>query len=610
MPAGVRIFIAASGALVLLTLILAVLTAAGLRLPQVVLAIAGAVVAGASAAFARRGQQAGGTPEMLGVLLGGVPALVAVGMSQLVHWDDFMTWMPNARAIADFGLPAFAVPGVPSTWAAYPPAASLAVAAAWGVLGRTAETAPQAINVLALLMLPGLLMWETGPLARDRRSRAAAGVLLALAVTLANPALDWHWVLSGCPDTLLGVAVAIAAVLIRRVWLDPACPAEGDRERAWAVGLVLALIVSLKQTGVVTVALLTGATVLAALFASAPRHSWRRTGALAARALLPAVVAYIAWRASLTLAGAPAEMGFRPLSGWLYHVLPKTLAAIRAELIDRWLETLPVLLSTGVGLFVLGRGLWARIVRRPLPAATPAEQAAALFAPVWIGFSLFLIVANIGSFSEGEAVRAAEWMRYQVQVAPFGMLTAALWLWERRAVATRRLPSVPPLAVYGLAAVLAVGAAAATGLAGEPRPILGRHWAGVLDAAEVNEVRAIAAHAAREALASGAPSVTLAVRRPVIMRRPDQLSDWHVQMLTTIIARYEVWSARPVDPMSVVTSGPTAWRHLSPDVAAVIGGDGETPGSAVWTRHGTEWTCAGRYPDPPSLASRTGAIGD
>jgi hypothetical protein len=614
MPAGVRVFIAASAVFVLLTLLLAALTGLGLSLPRLILAAAGAGLALAGAVFAWQSQRAGQRPEMLGVLLGGVPALLAVGMSQLVHWDDFMTWMANARTIYDFGLPAYVVPGTVSRWAAYPPAASLAVAAVWAVLGHVLDTAPQILNVLALLILPGLLLWEAGPVSGDRRVRVAAAALLALAVTLGNPSLDWHWVFSGCPDALLGVTVAVGAVLARRLWLDRACPAEGETARAVALGAVLALMVALKQTGLVTFALLAGAVFLARGLAGGPRRSWRRFAILAALTVLPALLTQIVWRSGLPVGGAPIEMGFRPYSAWMFHVLPMTLAAAGAEMADRWLETLPMLLAAVVGLVVLARGLAARIRRVDMPV-TPAEQASAVFAVLWVGFSVFLVAANIGAFSEREAVRAAEWHRYQAQVAQFGMLTAALWLWERRSVLERRLPAIPAAVPAVIVLALVTGATVATGLDGAPRPILGRHWAGVLDGAEVGRIRAAAAHAAHEAMAAGAGSVTVAIRPPRAMTRPDQMSPWHIQALAGLVAGYEIWSARTADPLRIERNPEVNWRALDPldkvypqgywraraQGVALVFDDGEGPGAAVWVQRSGDWTCAGRHPIPRSL---------
>lgn len=605
MPVGVRVFIAAAGVLVLLTNLLAVIAVCGGALPDIVSATAVAVIAGVAAAFVRRGQMAGRTPDMLGVLLGAVPACVAVGMSSLVHWDDFMTWMPNARAIAHFGRPAFLVPGDPSVWGGYPPAASLAVAAVWTSIGRVAETAPQALNVLALLVLPGLLLWETGPMARRPAGRLAVALLLALAVTFGNPSLDWHWVFSGCPDLALGVAVAIAAVLIRRLWLDPARPAEGEVAQAQALGAVLALIVALKQTGLVTLVLLAGAGVLAAALLGTPSRCWKRRLVLLAWALLPALITQAVWRGALTLTGAPVEMGFRPFSGWLFPVLPYTVGAIGAEMLDRWLDSALILLSVVVGVLALARGLIARLARRPLPAFTPGQSAAALFAPVWLGFSLFLIVANIGAFSQGEAVRAAEWLRYQSQVAQFGMLTALLWLWERRGRVTLRLPDAS-LAV--IAAGLMGLALAWTAATGAPHPILGRHWAGVLDDREISALRTIAARAMEEAQAVDAKAMSVHVEQPRWVLRADQMSEWHIGALAGLILRYEIWARRETAPIDIVMTGPSGWREETASVAIVIGGEQDS--AVVWTRRDGVWTAAARFDAPPSLARRSGPIGD
>lgn len=593
-PVGLRVLTVAGAVVLCLVPVLAGIVVSGGTLPPAVLTLAFAFVVGFSAWIVFRGFREGRGPEIAGGLLGVVPLVIALLAARVVHWDDFMTWLPNALSISVFGRPAFAMPegAVPSTWGAYPPAASLAVAAVWSAFGRSLETAAGWINVAALLSLSGVIVREIGVRPTSLVVRIAAPLSAALAVTLFNPSLDWHWVLSGCPDTLTGVAVAVAAVGARRLWLDR--EREGEIGEAVTLGVALGLVAALKQTGLILVVLLVGATVALALLVGTPRRSLGRTLLLLVASLGPAVLVVVAWRACLALSGAAGEMGFLPFDEWHLDVLPKTLAAVGTESLDRGLRTLPELAVLGVGLVVWVRVLVARITGRP-GEEKPARLNAAIFAALWVGFSSFLLVAEIGAFSAGEAERAAEWTRYQAQVAQFGLIAAAALVWETWG---QRLARVPASLVGAVAAASLVLGGVASGLAGAPRPTLGLHWAGVLDAGEIGTIRTLAIRAAEEARARGADDVAFAIIKPIATPRSDQLGPWHTRSLATLIAKFQLWRSDVTRPIGFVWREPGLWRDGSDRVLIDIGG---RDGSVVWVKENGDWRAVLRMADPPSL---------
>jgi len=594
-PIALRALTVAGGAVLCLVLTLSLTTALGRTFPAEVPLLAAAIVAAVSASLILRGVRAGRGAEIAGGLLGAVPVVIALAAARVVHWDDFMTWLPNALSIAVHGRPAFAMPegAVPSTWGAYPPASSLAVVAVWSVVGRSLETAAGWINVAALLSLSGVIVREIGVRPMSVSSRMAAPLLAALAVTLFNPSLDWHWVLSGCPDTLTGVFVAVAAVTARRLWLDRE-RTGGEIAEAATLGVALGLVVALKQTGLVLLALVVGATAALALLIGTPRRSASRTLLLLALSLGPALVVVGAWRGCLLLRGTPGEMGFLPFDRWHFGVLPKTLAAIAAESLDRALRTLPELIVLAVGIVVWVRAFLARVAGRR-GEATPGGAGAALFAALWVGFSLFLLAAEIGAFSEGEAERAAEWTRYQAQVAQYGLIAAAVCAWERWGGRLVRVPSPAPA---GLAGVLLAAGVVGSIIAGAPRPTLGLHWAGVLDAGEIETIRTLSARAAVEAKARGVDDVAFAIIKPIDTPRDDQLSPWHTRSLATLIAKFQLWRTDVEHPVGFIWREPGLWRDGPDQVLIDIGG---RDGSVVWIKENGDWTPALRMADPPSL---------
>src|SRR5258707_8226423 len=93
----------------------------------------------------------------------------------------------------------------------YPPASSIVLAAVWNAAGEVVEAAGAVINVISLMILPGLVL-RTLRVARPDGVLVefALGVALAILTTVLNFGLDWHWVLSSLPDTVTLVAFVVA----------------------------------------------------------------------------------------------------------------------------------------------------------------------------------------------------------------------------------------------------------------------------------------------------------------------------------------------------------------------------------------------------------------
>src|SRR5260370_4238369 len=67
-----------------------------------------------------------------GVTCGALPSLRSAAWHATDHWDDFMTWLPNALYLWKYGaFPTAAALPVASGLPCYPPASSIVMAAAW-----------------------------------------------------------------------------------------------------------------------------------------------------------------------------------------------------------------------------------------------------------------------------------------------------------------------------------------------------------------------------------------------------------------------------------------------------------------------------------------------
>lgn len=461
----------------------------------------------------------------LGVAGATVPALLIAAHHETNHWDDFMTWLANARYIWTYGgFPTAEAPPIASVWPGYPPGSSIVLAAIWSVAGRVVETAGPIINVASLMLLPRLVLrtvgnsWPQSPI-----SQLAAGGALGIAATFLNPALDWHWVLSSLPDTATMIAFTAAFLLGAEVRFGRA---DAPRAHLAALAAILALLVNLKQTGLVLVVLLAVALVLVAwTWIEDERHWLRRPVVTLGLVCVPGLATWLCWEMYRTKI-FPAKVFFlRPLAEWHFAAVPDLLFAILQALLEHWSYFLPVIAVLLRGLYVLGRRWLAGNRAR----VSPADRLAALFALVQGAYLAFLFVCYLGAFGLDEIERAAEFFRYQSHLGGAGMITALALIMER-------LPR--PLPAATAPALLAAGIASAALIL--PAPGLYPGMA-VYGAAEFKQLRETGRNAGRAIAHDG---------RPVT-----------VQMLTNddflanLILRYEIWASAPRLVRDIVWTG-------------------------------------------------------
>src|SRR5258708_38741119 len=96
--------------------------------------------------------------------------------------------------------------------------------------------------------------------------------------------------------------------------------------------------------------------------------------------------------------------------------------SIGRNMIDHWRFFAPILVVVARGLYVLGPR-WLAGNSAPV---SPADQFAAGFALIHIGYSGFLIICYLAVFDEQEIRAAAEWFRYQAHTGGGRLLGALL----------------------------------------------------------------------------------------------------------------------------------------------------------------------------------------
>ena len=518
---GIRALAMVAAISTVATLLMTATTASHIAWPNGAFQLLGiAIIAAVVVAHARRVSTAQ-LAFMAGVLAASLPSLATAGQHWLDHWDDFMTWLPNAVYVWKMGgLPTVAAPPAASDLPGYPPGSSIVLAAIWSLAGRVVDDAGPVLNVLCLMVLPGVILRGL-----DLRFRPSGlqvlglGAILGLAATVLNVGVDWHWVLSSLPEVATLVALAAAFVLAAECLLWRSANARG---RLAALAAILALVVNLKQTGLAPVGILMVSAAAAAWICREPdRRDFREAALTVALVALPSAAVWLCWRVYLTDIFPAHAVAFRPLGQWYYALLPALFGGIADRIAENWLFFAPLAIVVARGWFVLGRSLAAGG-----PATLSAgDRLAAIFALVETLYVGFLIVCYIGAFNDEEVPRAAEFVRYQAEVGGAGLVAAVV-------LAVERLRQ--PLSTALMPAILALQLGAVWLL----QPAAGVYqYGGVLPASEIESVRQLGREAGR--LVAGA-------QRPI-----DVTMVVSAHPLAYLVMRYEMWASAPTQIVRV-----------------------------------------------------------
>lgn len=429
------------------TLVSFVFTLAGvfIKVPFTPLAwTVGAIAVGAGVYAWRRDRTllSPGIGRMLAV---GLPLLLLASAMRASQWDEFTDWLMIPRYLLETdGFPNRANPFSRATFAGYPYNWHLVGYLAGRVAGGLVECAGALSNLLLLfgfgLLIARLILMGAGRVPEGERMTWPLVALALLLVTLVNPTFAQKIVLTAYAETATAVATGTAMVLGWMV-LDALASREFDRARrlAWSMGLVLALLINLKQATLVLAALVMLATAFVAL--RDPAVPAARFVRLLPAIVLPAAVIFATWRYHLSQELTVHELSIRPIGQWSIDLIPRIVANMLTVLAKKgyFLGLAAVLVAAGA------LGFWR--------ARDAFDRLAALAAMVVLGYNAFLLFAYISTFGPTDALRVASYWRYNMHLG--GVIVAftayggaRLWCERlRHRVPVRRLAWFPMVLV-------------------------------------------------------------------------------------------------------------------------------------------------------------------
>ena len=371
-----------------------------------------------------------------------LPLLILVSAMVGSQWDEFSHWLITPRLLLEmdaFPTNEDALRG--SSLLAYPYGWTFINYAASKVAGRLVENAGNLSNVLLLLTF-GLLVVRLirEGLGQDSEKKTPSWTLCAiggLAAIPFNPTFAQKVALTAYADTPSAVAVAFAGFLGWKM-----LEALGKQETKEAIrlslsmGLVLLVLVNLKQATFVLFVLIVCSVVLVGLRDS--KINFRDLLRTLPGMIIPPLIIFFLWRYYVSLELTGKEFVIRPLSGWFIDELPQILARMLLVLSKKGLYLALLIVVSGFAV----RGL--------IRMKTPFDRLAVIAGGVMLGYNAFLLFSYVAAFGKYEALRAASMWRYNMHVGMIGVAFAAYWgslLWKKAGEThwIKRIPAAAPI---------------------------------------------------------------------------------------------------------------------------------------------------------------------
>ncbi|MDE2517712.1 MAG: hypothetical protein KGL12_16925 [Rhodospirillales bacterium] len=350
-----------------------------------------------------------------------LPMLAVMLAARPSQIDTWLNLLPNAAYLFFHDqLPTAARPPAYSFLPVAPYNTQFIAYATSALAGHFADRAMGLFNlVLQVAAGTALARVLAGPGRRVAWWQAACG--LALAVPL-NPGFVPRVFLAPYGEPGLAAAL-LFAVLEGEALLGAAAEGAALGGHAARLGLILAALLNIKQSGIGLMLPAGGAVVALALIMPLPRdgrQSRARLLGASLAALIPALALYGVWRVFADRSFVAGELKLLPFARWHFEMIPQILASEGREIVEKatlFLCLLGMLIAT---IPWQRRVPWGREARVLLIAAL-----------VTAGFNAFLLLAYVAHFDTTMAERAHSYFRYSSQLSLLMMLGLTLALRPR-----------------------------------------------------------------------------------------------------------------------------------------------------------------------------------
>lgn len=366
-----------------------------------------------------------------------LPLLLLVSAMVGSQWDEFADWLMSPRQVLALDrFPDNANKHLGGSLAAYPYGWHIVTYLASRLAGRLVENAGALVNVFLLLSFALAVARLIGEAqGNDPAAKPGWGLLAVCGLLMIAP-ISQKVSLTSYADVATAVSVGFGVIIGWRM-LDALARGAGPdaRHLAFEFGLVMLVLVNLKQATVALFGLVIGAVVLAGL--RDPNVRVRDLVRLLPAMALPGIVIYAIWRYYVTTNLTGAEMRIQPFGEWLIAEIPQIVRNMLVVLSKKVLY-LPVMLVAA-----------AFAIRGLIRCRGPFDRLAIIIGGLFVGYNGFLLFVFVSTFGKFDALRVASLWRYNMHLLPIAAAFAAYglsMLWPRYAAPRldgRRLAWLP-----------------------------------------------------------------------------------------------------------------------------------------------------------------------
>ena len=360
------------------------------------------------------------------IILLASPLLVLVSGMVGSQWDEFSNWLTTPRLLIEIHT-------FPTQENAHRGGNLIANPFGWHYInyiassigGRFLENAGALTNVLILLTfsLASIRLIRIG-MGRERDNTEPSWKLCAIAAlstTLLNTTFAQKVALTAYVDVSTGAITGLSAII---GWHMLGALRNGRHTEttrfAFQVGLLMALLVNLKQSTIAMAVVIVSSLMLAGI--RDPKIKNYDLISLLPKMVIPAIIIYTTWRYYVSQELTGNEMQILPYSNWVIEYIPKIL------------QTMLVILSKKGAYLLLMLAIIYFGIRGFIHYKTPFDRFAIIAAAVFFGHNAFLLLSYVTVFGKTDALKASSYWRYNMQLGLVGVAFSAYGagiLWQK-----------------------------------------------------------------------------------------------------------------------------------------------------------------------------------
>tara|TARA_E500000331_G_C17264177_1_gene716510 strand:- start:2248 stop:4092 length:1845 start_codon:yes stop_codon:yes gene_type:complete len=347
------------------------------------------------------------------IILLGFPILLLAAAMRGSQWDDFGHWLLIPLYLVETdAFPSLENPYTKAGLSAYPYAWHFITLIASRIGGQLLESAGPLFNVLLSFGFGALvvrLMLIGSNYQKKLRITWGLASLAIAATMLLNPTFVQKIVLTAYAETSTAVATGTAVILAWFILEALINREKRDARRlALALGMILALLVNLKQATLILAILVVTGMAITGL----RQRSIRKSDLISLFPIIvvPAVIIYLTWRYHVNTELVGQELSIRSYDEWLLNYIPDIISKMLSVLTKKGYYLILSVVMVLCGIYGFFR------------AEKPLHRFAAIATMVFLGYNSFLLFAYVASFGKYDALRAASFWRYNMHL---GMMVVA-----------------------------------------------------------------------------------------------------------------------------------------------------------------------------------------